>query len=268
MRFARNVRPVMKVPQVRARRLGANPGEGERNMLGRAQIANCLAAQGAPLIAHFAMSGIPLLLLWSLFAQPALAQSRYTQPQSQPRSQSHPADGQWHHFGKEGGSNTSRPGQAHPPQNQPGHAGNWLRRYKDLPSAQQPRALENDPQFRKLSPQQQARLRSRLQHFSSLPPQQQEHVLNRMETWEHLTPDQKQSARQVFDQFKQLPPDRRQAVNRAIREMRGLTPDQRDQLINSQQYRNSFSLQERVILSGAAHLPLAPGDGLQTGPPE
>ncbi len=221
-------------------------------MMGRAQIVSSLAA----------------LLLLSLLAQPALAQTRYSQPQSSPHSQSHPADNQWHHFGKEGGANSSRPTPSRPPQNQPGHAGNWLRRYKDLPPAQQRRALENDPQFRKLSPQQQARLRSRLQHFSSLPSQQQERVLNRMETWEHLTPDQKQRARQVFDQFKQLPPDRRQAVNRAIREMRGLTPGQRDQLINSEQYRNAFSLQERVILSGAAHLPLAPGDGLQTGPPE
>ncbi len=105
-------------------------------------------------------------------------------------------------------------------------------------------------------------LQNRLQHFSSLPPQQQERVLNRMETWEHLTPDQKQQARQLFQQFKQLPPDRRQAVNRAIRGMRGLTPEQRDQLINSDQYRNQFSPQERGLLGGASHLPLAPGDGL------
>src|SRR5271170_6818563 len=169
------------------------------------------------------------------------------------------ADGQWHHFQKE--PNSSGPSQGRPPQNQPGHAGNWLRRYKDLPPAQQRRALENDPQFRKLPPQRQAQLQKRLQHFSSLPPQQQERVLNRMETWEHLTSDQKERARQLFQQFKQLPPDRRKAVNRAISGMRGLTPEQRDQLINSEQYRNSFSLQERVILDGAAHLPLAPGDG-------
>jgi hypothetical protein len=239
-------------------------------MLGLAQIAKYLGAQGAALIAYFAMSGIALVLLSPVFAERALAQTRYSQPQSSPQqhSPSHPADGQWHHFGNEGGPNSSHPSPSHPPQNRPGHAGNWLRRYKDMPPAQQRRLLENDPQFRKLSPQQQARLRSRLQHFSSLTPQQQEHVLNRMETWEHLTPDQKERARQVFDQFKRLPPDRRQAVNQAIREMRDLPPAQRDQLINSDQYRNSFSLQERVILSGAAHLPLAPGDGLQTGPPE
>lgn len=193
-----------------------------------------------------------------LLVAPLFAQERSSPPPQ--------ADGQWHHFQRDDAPSHSN--VAHPPQNQPGHAGNWLRRYKDLPPAQQRRALENDPQFRKLTPQQQARLRKRLQLFSSLPPQQQERVLNRMETWEHLTPDQKQRARQLFQQFRQLPPDRRQLVNRAIRSMRGMTPEQRDRLIDSQQYRNTFSPQERNILGGVAQLPLAPGDGMQTGPLE
>lgn len=185
-----------------------------------------------------------LLMLGCWFAEISFAQTRQAAPPSQDQ------DGQWHHF--QDGS--------HPPQNQPGHAGNWLRRYKDLPPAQQRRALQNDPQFRRLPPQQQTRLLERLQHFSSLPPQQQERVLNRMETWEHLTTIQKQQARQMFQQFKQLPLDRRQAINRAIREMRGLSPGQRDQLINSPQFRYQFTPEERRILEGAAHLPLAPGD--------
>jgi hypothetical protein len=200
-------------------------------MLGQGKIARCLVAY--------------------LLLTPAFAQSQH--------SQSPPADGQWHHFSPDG-ANANRPNNARPPQNQPGHAGNWLRRYKDLPPAQQRRALENDPQFRRLPPQQQARLLQRLQHFSSLPPQQQERILNRMETWEHLTPDQKKRASQLFEDFKQLPPARRQTVNRAIRDMRGLTPDQRDRLINSEPFRQAFSPFERHILMGAAHLPLAPGD--------
>jgi hypothetical protein len=206
--------------------------------------------------------------LAALLLTPSFAQVRHLPPPPQPHPSSQHADGQWHHFQKEGRSNPSRPNQFHPPQNQPGHAGNWLRRYKDLPPSQQRRALENDPQFRKLPPQQRARLQNQLQHFSSLPPRQQERVLNRMETWEHLRQDQKQHARQLFQQFRQLPPDRRQAVNQAIRGMRGLTPEQRDRLINSDQYRRAFSPQERWLLGGAAHLPLAPGDGLQAGPPE
>ena len=211
-------------------------------MLGRVQIAGCLAA---------------LLLLTPSFAQ---VRNLPPQPSQQPRQQPQRPDEQWHRFQPEGRPNTGRPNEARRPQNQPGHAGNWLRRYKDLPPAQQRRALENDSQFRKLPPQQQARLQSRLQHFSSLPPQQQERVLNRMETWEHLTQNQKQHARQVFQQFRQLPPDRRQAVNRAIRGMRDLTPEQRDRLINSDQYKSAFSARERFILGGAAQLPLAPGD--------
>ncbi len=223
-------------------------------MLGREKIASCLAA---------------LLLL-----TPSFAQSRHLPPQSsqkphqQPHLQPQRPDGQWHRFQKESRPNPSRSYEAHPPQNQPGHSGNWLRRYKDLPPAQQRRALENDSQFRKLPPERQARLQNRLQHFSNLPPQQQEHVLNRMETWEHLTPDQKQHARQLFQQFRQLPPDRRQAVNRAIRGMRDLTPEQRDRLIDSDEYRSAFSPQERRLLGGASRLPLAPGEGLHTEPPE
>ena len=153
------------------------------------------------------------------------------------------------------------------PHNQPGHAGAWLRKYKDMSPAQQRRVLESDPQFRKLSPPRQIQLLRMLQHFSSLPPQQQELMLGRMDTWEHLTASQKQEARQVYLQFRQLPPDRRKAVNHAIRGMRNLTPNQRDQLIASDQFQRDFSPQERFVLGGAAHLPLAPG-GLQTGPPE
>jgi Protein of unknown function (DUF3106) len=206
-----------------------------------------------------------VLLLASWFVPSTFAQAGFVPPPRQQHRQPRrpDADGQWHHFQKD-----TRPTPIRPPQNQPGHAGNWLRNYKDMSPAQQHRALESDPQFRRLPPQQQVQLQKRLQHFSALPPQQQERVLNRMETWEHLTHEQKQLSRQLFQQFKQLPPERRQVVNRAIRGMRGLSPEQRDQLINSDQYRNSFSPQERNLLSGASRLPLAPGDGLQAPPEE
>jgi len=109
-------------------------------MLWQAIVTNCLAA---------------------LLLAPSFAQVQHPLPAQRP-------DGQWHHFQKNGGPNPSRPNAARPPQNQPGHAGNWLRRYKDLPPAQQRRALENDPQFRRLPPQRQAELQRRLQRFFQL----------------------------------------------------------------------------------------------------
>jgi Protein of unknown function (DUF3106) len=141
------------------------------------------------------------------------------------------------------------------------HAGDWLRRYKDLPPKEQERALQNDPQFRRLPPERQQQLRQRLQHFSTLPPEQQQRVLNRMETWEHLTPEQKLQARQFFGQMQQLPPDRRRMVNTAIRDLRAMPPRQREEVINSERFRGMFSPQEREMLRGATRLPLASPEG-------
>ncbi len=160
-----------------------------------------------------------------------------------------------------------------PPPRQPmvhpqpgGHAGDWLRRYKDVPPAEQERELQNDPAFRRLPPQQQQLLRQRLQHFSSLPPQQQLQMLNRMETWEHLTPAQKQQARQIFGQFRQLPPDRRKMMAKEFRSLREMPPEQREQAIDSPRFKEMFSSQEREMMRGAARLPLAAPEGGENEP--
>ena len=147
-----------------------------------------------------------------------------------------------------------------------GHAGDWLRRYKDLPPEEQEHALQNDPAFRRLPPAQQQRLRQRLQRFSSLPPEEQLRVLNRMETWEHLTRDQKQQARQIFAEMRELPPARRDQVRQAIRELRAMPPDQREHEIDSDQYRNRFTDHERDMIRGITRLPLAPPEGGPPGP--
>ena len=159
-----------------------------------------------------------------------------------------------------------RPQPAHPPQR--GHAGDWLRRYKDMPPAEQERELQNDPAFRRLSPEKQQQLRQRLQHFSNLPPQQQLRVLNRMETWEHLTPEQKEQARQIFGQIRELPPGRQRAVTTAIHDLRAMPPEQREQVINSERFKGMFSDQEREMMRGATRLPLAPAEGGEAGPQE
>ena len=96
--------------------------------------------------------------------------------------------------------------------------------------------------------------------WGARPQQQQDRILTRMETWEHLTRDQKHQAKSLFQQIQQLPPPRRRALTSAVREMRDLTPEQRDQLINSDRYKSMFSDHERDLLSGAAQLPLAPGE--------
>jgi hypothetical protein len=145
------------------------------------------------------------------------------------------------------------------------HAGEWLRKYKDVPPQQQEKVLENDPEFRRLSPERQQMLRERLQRFNNLPPQQQQRILSRMETWEHLTPEQKQQARQIAGRFQALPPSRRAMLRNAINELREVPPGQREQMIDSERFKSQFTPEERGILHSVDQLPLAPAEG---GAPE
>lgn len=165
-----------------------------------------------------------------------------------------------HNFQRVQGRPQARAGQ--------GHAGDWLRHYQALPPGERERALQNDPGFRRLSPERQQLLRQRLQHFSNLPPQEQQRMLNRMETWEHLTPGQKEEARGLFSHLQQLPPDRRRMVNTAVRDLRAMPPAQREQIIDSNRFKGMFSPQERDIMRGASRLPLAPSENGKGEEPE
>lgn len=151
----------------------------------------------------------------------------------------------------------------------PHHAGDWLRKYKDLPPDQQQKALENDPQFRKLPPDRQLKLQQQLRRFSALPPDKQKVILKRMETWEHLTETQKKAAKNVFTKIRQLPPARRTLMMSAIRDLRHMDPQRREQAIDSDTYRSRFSGQERDLLKGVLQLPLAPvnAENQQQPPP-
>jgi hypothetical protein len=89
-----------------------------------------------------------------------------------------------------------------------------------------------------------------------------------METWEHLTPEQKQEARQVFAEMRQLPQDRREKVKDALRDLSSKPASERDQRIDSPQYKNTFSDEERGILRRAARLPLNPPQAEESRPQE
>ena len=201
-----------------------------------------------------------------LFPFPALARKGGFHSAPSPQHREAPAPAPQQHAPAPH-AQVNRPTEQSRPRQQ-GHAGDWLRRYKDMPPTEQERALQNDPDFRRLPPAQQERLRQRLQHFSNLPPQKQLQMLNRMETWEHLTPEQQQTVRQIRSQMQQLPPDRQRLVRKAIEDMRSMPPDQRESIIDSDRFKGVFSDQERDMIRGATRLPLAPTEGGETTGPQ
>jgi len=137
--------------------------------------------------------------------------------------------------------------------NGPGpHQGDWLRKFSNLPPAQQEKQLENDPVFRSLSPDRQQHLLNRLRNFNSLSPDKKEQILNRMETYEHLPPEKQAQARSLFQQYQGLPPDQRSQVSQEYRKLRQMTPDQRAQYFNSDEFHNNLNDQQRDLLRGMA----------------
>ena len=172
-------------------------------------------------------------------------------------------------------NNQSRPNNQpvpRPPQNNqsPGqgqghHAGQWLRQYQGVPFDQQKKALESDPNFRKLPPERQQKLQDRLQRFNSLPPERQQRVLNRMEIWEHLTPEQKAESRRLYSGIRSLPPERRQAMQNAVNALRAMPPEARERAIQSGRF-SQYSPQEQEMLRGVSKLPLAPAETEQAPP--
>lgn len=128
----------------------------------------------------------------------------------------------------------------------------WLESHQNLSLDQQEKALERDPNFKKLPPARQTALRDRLRKFNSLPPDQRELSLKRMRFWASLTPGQRQELRDANHQLQGLPQDRRIAVHKALRHLRKMDPQKREQVMQSDRFKTLFSEQEQGILKELA----------------
>lgn len=155
------------------------------------------------------------------------------------------------------------PGNPYPfhPKGPGPHRGDWLRKYGALPPAEQERQLQRDPDFRNLSPEKQSQLLNRLRKFNSQSPEKKAQILNRMETYEHMSPQQQQMANSLFERYRSLPEDHRDKVTQAYRRLRGMPPQARNQLLNSEEFRNNFTDNERDLLRGMTDLNITPAQG-------
>ena len=147
-----------------------------------------------------------------------------------------------------------------------GHIGDWVRTHRDMPVAEQQKALQSDPTFQKLGPQQQQRLQNQLTRLNNMPPQQQQRMLNRAEVWEHLSPQQRTQVKQLHSQMQALPPDRQRVMKTAIGDLRAMPPDQRERVLDSPRFQSMFSDQERNMLRETTKLPLAPAESVPRPP--
>lgn len=128
------------------------------------------------------------------------------------------------------------------------HLDQWMQQHQNMSPQQQQKALQREPGFNQLPQQTQQRMTERLNRLNNMSPQQREKVIQRGEAMERLSPQQRTQVRGAMGQLGSLPDDRRRAVARSFRELRSMPPEQQNQMLNSPQYRQQFSDQERGTL--------------------
>ena len=72
-----------------------------------------------------------------------------------------------------------------------------------------------------------------------------------------MTPEQQAAARSLFQQYHSLPDDQQDKVSQAYRRLRGMPPDARNQVLNSDEFRNNFTDEQRELLRGMTDLNLS-----------
>jgi hypothetical protein len=155
--------------------------------------------------------------------------------------------------GMQGGANPARNAAAG------SHLGPWMQQHSNMSPQEQQRALRNEPGFNQLPPQMQQRMSDRLNRLNSMPQAQRERTLQRGEALERMSPEQRTQVRGAMGQLGSLPQDRQQSVSRAFRQLRDMPVPERNALLNSPQYRQQFTDEERGTLGNLlAVSPLLP----------
>jgi hypothetical protein len=204
-----------------------------------------LRAKTISLIAGLTLAAIPALCAppgWQARGGARAPQARQSAPAPAP-TPTQQAGGQANNFHLQG------PGP---------HRGDWLRKYMTLPPHQQEQQLRRDPGFQSLSPERQSKLLDRLRNFNSQSPEKKAQILNRMETFEHMSPQQQQQARNLFNQYRNLPEDQKDKVSQAYRRLRGMPPAARSELLNSDEFKNNYTPEQRDLLKGMTDLNMSP----------
>lgn len=121
----------------------------------------------------------------------------------------------------------------------------WMEQHRNVPPAEQERALENDPGFRALNPQQQQHALNQLRRLQTMTPEQR----NRSWALLRMTPQQREQFNLAVQQYTELPPTRQLLVHQAFGALRRVPPPQRQAAMATYPPLRQFSPYERQVLA-------------------
>jgi hypothetical protein len=114
--------------------------------------------------------------------------------------------------------------------------------------------MQHDRRFQRLPPRQQENIQRRIEEFNKLPAARREALRERYELFRQLPPERQDRARALYRQWSRQREDRRQEMRREFRHLREATPEERKLRMESDEYRDRFSEEERGLLQGLVDL--------------
>ena len=126
--------------------------------------------------------------------------------------------------------------------------GAQIDRLEKMTPAERQRALEALP------PDRRDAVETRLRRLQNLSPEQRAQLQERLQKFESLPPEQQKQVRQLARKLRELPDDRRPTVRRELESLRNMPEADRKSRMNSPEFKNSFSRDERDILRQSSSL--------------
>ena len=113
---------------------------------------------------------------------------------------------------------------------------------------------EREKALQKLPADRQEKVRQQLQRYDQMPPERKAQL---QRLWQ-LPPDKQQKVRSSMRDFSELPQDRREAMRQQLRTMGTMSSDQRKDYLNSPEFKQQYSPDEREIMKNMSEI-LPPG---------
>ena len=121
-------------------------------------------------------------------------------------------------------------------------------RWRQLSPEERQRAIE------KLPPERRRRLQEQFDRLDHMPEQQRRWLEQRYERFRNLPPERQQRIREVYQRMRDLPEDRQWMVHREFRHLMNLTESERQERIESEEFRDRFTNDERRMLTDLVRL--------------
>jgi len=131
---------------------------------------------------------------------------------------------------------------------QPRGGASGLERFRKMGPAERKRLLESLP------PERRKQIEERLERYEKMPPAQKELLERRYERFRALGPEKQESLRRAWRRFEEFPAERKAELRQEWVHLRALPKEERHARMNSGEFRERYSSEERQVLEEVSGL--------------